>query len=157
MVAQITIRFVVPAGYRPGDYARLHGDGGSGEIDWDAPLDNFDSQLFADGGICGFGLAPFGRHRFGRAHSDSSSGFGRLPFGRYPFGHGTSVLCFRAEVDYCGDYLFALACYDEAGNVHSGSPEELEVPVHIAPPAPTGLVKSSYDKTTDVLILTVAA
>ena len=156
MSAEVTIRFIVPAGYAPGDYARLHGDGGGGELDWDTPLDNFDSQLFADGGICGWGLAPWGRHRFGHGHSDSSSGFGHLPFGRYPFGHGTSVVYLRETVYYCGDYKYALACYDASGNIHEGSAQELEVPIHTPPPIPTGLLKSSYDKETDVLVLEVA-
>ena len=43
-----------------------------------------------------------------------------------------------------------------AGNVHSGTPEEATVHVHIAPPAPDGLKFNAYNKTTDVLTLGVA-
>jgi len=157
MSAIVTLQFVVSIGYADGDYVVLHGNGGSGEIDWETPLSTHQYDLFPDGaGIYGFGLAPFGRHRFGRAQSRSSPGFGRLPFGRHPFGLGTSVITITHKVDYCGDYKFALACYDAAGNLHEGSPVELDVPIHIAPPAPTGLVKHSYDKDTDILMLDAA-
>ena len=35
MSALITIQFAVPVGYLPGDYAMLHGNSGSGNIDYD--------------------------------------------------------------------------------------------------------------------------
>ena len=38
MSANITIEFAVPAGHEQGDYARLHGNGGSGGIDRESPL-----------------------------------------------------------------------------------------------------------------------
>ena len=154
MPARITIRFVVPIGYREGDYAQLHGNGGSGAIDWETPLTESVYQLFPDGaGIYGFGEAPFGRHPFGFAYAMRTAGFGRAPFGRHPFGYGATVIHITSEVRLCGAYKFGLACYDAAGNVHTGSPQELEVPVHIAPPAPEGLSKGTYDKATDVLVL----
>ena len=83
-------------------------------------------------------------------------GFGYLPWGRFPWGHGAGQIEALHTVDYCGDYKFGLACYDDAGNVHEGSPQELEVTVHIAPPTPTGLTKNSYDKDTDILVLDAA-
>lgn len=157
MSALVTIEFVVPAGYREGDYARLHGNGGVGAIDWDSPLTEEVFGLFPNGaGLFGFSLAPFGHHRFGRSHSMRTAGFGRLPFGHSPFGHGTGVVTATHEVVDCGDYKFGLACYDELGNVHVGSPEEAALEIHLAPAAPTGLKKNSYDKETDVLVLDAA-
>ena len=157
MSALITIQFVVPAGYSPGDYARLHGNGGSGGIDWDTPLDNREYDLFPSGvGIYGWGLAPWGHFRWGRAHSINCQGWGRLPWGHFPWGHGTGIVEGRISVDYCGDYKFGFAVYNEAGNIHEGSPQEITVPVHIAPPVPTGLVKDSYDKETGILVLEAA-
>jgi len=154
MTALVTIEFIVPAGYRRGDYAKLHGNGGDGDIDWNNPLSDMAYELFPNGaGIFGFGLAPFGHHRFGRAHSMRTSGFGRLPFGRHPFGHGTGVVTVTHEVDECGEYEFGLACFDELGNLHVGSPEEASLSIHLAPDAPAGLKKDSYDKDTDVLVL----
>ena len=157
MSAKITIRFVVPAGYCDTDYAQLHGNGGSGAIDWSSPLNNRDYSLFPGGaGIYGWGRAPWGRFRWGHGHSMQATGFGSLPWGRFPWGHGTGVIEAVVTVRYCGAYKFALACYDIAGNDHEGSPEELDVPVHIAPPTPTGLTKTSYNKETDTLVLTAA-
>lgn len=147
MPAIVTIEFVVPAGYEAGDYAKLCGNGGSGAIDWDNPLDNSIYELLPNGsGIYGFGHAPFGHHRFGHGHSMRTAGFGRLPFGHHPFGHGTAVIRAQNKVVECGDYKYGLACYDKLGNVHSGTPDEETVVVHIAPEPPTGLKKFSYSE-----------
>ena len=158
MSALVTIEFVVPAGYREGDYARLHGNGGSGSIDWENPLNETIYDLFPSrSGIYGFGHAPWGHFRFGYAHSMRTLGFGHLPWGHFPWGHGSAVIHAEHQVDVCGEWKFGFACYDAAGNQHTGSPQEVDVSVHIAPPAPAGLKKNSYNKDTDVLILDVAA
>ena len=83
-------------------------------------------------------------------------GWGHLPWGHFPWGCGTALIQAKHRVDRCGDYNFAFACYDALGNLHEGTPEEATVVVHIAPPAPPGLKKNSYDKDTDVLVLDVA-
>lgn len=158
MSANITIQFSVPAGYQAGDYARLHGNSGSGDINWYTPLtDDYFALFPGGGGIFGWGRAPWGRHPWGRCISLRVSGWGRLPWGRHPWGHGTGVINTVQNVIVCGDYKYAFACYDQLGNLHEGTPEEAEAYVHIAPPAPTGLKKNNYNKTTDVLILDVAA
>lgn len=150
----VTVQFVVTAGYMPGDWAQLHGNSGSGSIDWEAPVTKQRFDLFPNGaGIMGFGHAPFGRHPFGRSWSTGVPGFGHLPFGRHPFGHGTAVIEATRLITECGAYRYGFACYDPAGNVHVGSPEEITVEVHTPPPKPTGLIKNSYNKTTDVLVL----
>ena len=104
----------------------------------------------------GFGLAPWGHFRWGHCHSMSTAGWGHLPWGHWPWGHGTVTIKATNQVDVCGDYKFGFTCYDSLGNLHEGSPEEAAVEVHIAPPAPTGLKKNSYNKTTDVLVLDAA-
>lgn len=157
MSAVITIRFIVPVGYQSGDYAMLHGNNGSGDINWETPLSSEKLDLFPNGGgIFGYGHAPYGHFRYGHAHSMRVSGFGHLPYGHFPYGHGTAVIEAKHEVDSCGQYKYGLACYDEYDNRHEGSPEEITVTVHIAPAAPTGFVKNSYDKDTDILILDAA-
>jgi len=157
MSANITIEFAVPVGYDRGDYAKLHGNGGSGDIDWNNPISNEVFDLFPRGaGINGWGHAPWGRFRWGRAHSMRCQGWGHLAWGRFPWGHGTAVIAAIHKVNSCGAYEFGFACYDQAGNVHEGTPEDVTVNVHIAPPAPTGLVKNSYNPETDVLILNAA-
>lgn len=158
MIAIITVQFVVPVGYREGDYAKLHSNGGSGDINWSTPADNSEYPLFPHGaGIYGWGLAPWGHFLWGHAHSMRTAGWGNLPWGLFPWGHGTAVLRIIHEVDSCGEYKFGLACYDKFGNLHQGTPGQVTASVHIAPPAPAGLKKNSYNKDTDVLVLDVAA
>jgi len=157
MSAIITVDFCVPAGYLPGDYCRLFSNGGSGAVDYETPVVPDVFELFPRGaGIYGFGLAPFGSFRFGSAHSMRTAGFGNLPFGRFPFGLGAVWVRAKSQVDSCGQYKFAFKAYDAAGNAGAGSPEEVSVDVHIAPPQPSGLVKVSYDKVTDILVLEAA-
>jgi len=157
MSANITIEFTVPVGYQRGDYARLHGNGGSGDIDWNTPVSKEVFDLFPRGaGIYGWGHAPWSRFRWGCAHSMRTGGWGHLPWGRFPWGHGTAVIAALHKVDSCGVYKYGFACYDPAGNLHEGAPQEITVVVHIAPPAPTGLTKNSYNPETDVLVLDAA-
>lgn len=157
MNALITIDFVVPVGHERGDYAKLHGNNGEGALDWGSPLSNEVFNLFPRGaGIYGWGGAPWGEFRWGHAHSMRTPGWGQLPWGRAPWGYGTSVIQARHSVNSCGDYKFGFACYDALGNLHEGSPEEAGVEIHIAPSAPAGLRKNSYNKETDVLLLDAA-
>ena len=157
MSAIITIEFTVPVGYDNGDYAHLHGNGGVGNIDWNSPASEAVFDLFPrNAGIYGWGGAPWGYFRWGRAHSMRTAGWGFLPWGKFPWGHGTSVISAAHRVDACGGYKFGFACYDEFGNLHEGAPEEATVHVHIAPTVPSGLKKYSYDKNADVLILDAA-
>jgi len=154
MSATVTVTYPVPIGYIKGDYAMLFGNDGAGDINYTKPLSRQKIDLFPNGqGVYGFGHAPFGRHRFGHAHSARAPGFGRLPFGRHPFGYGTAVVKVTHKVDDCGDYKFALGCYDSTGNFHEGTPEIAELQIHIAPAKPTGLKKNDYNKATGTLIL----
>ncbi len=151
------ISFVVPTGYQPGDYAMLHGNGGEGDIDWDDPVTNQRFELYPNGaGFLGFGLAPFGKFAFGKGHSSGAVGFGLLPFGKGPFGYASCVIEARLRITVCGSYKYAFACYDSAGNVHEGTPDEVTVEVHTPPAKPTRLKKDSYNKTTNVLVLDVS-
>ncbi|MHC4397943.1 MAG: hypothetical protein ACYS1A_20055, partial [Planctomycetota bacterium] len=153
----ICITFCVPAGYQNGDYAKLHGNGGSGDINWDNPLDNAIYELFPGGdGIFGFGRAPWGNFYWGHAHSMRAAGWGHLPWGHFPWSHGSAIIRAYYGIGSCGRYKFGFACYDKFGNLHEGAPEEIEIEVHTAPPAPAGLKKNSYNKSTDVLVLDVA-
>jgi hypothetical protein len=157
MSALITIQFAVPVGHLLGDYVMLHGNSGSGNIDWNTPLSNTKFELFPNGaGIYRFGHAPFGHFPFGHAYSMRTPSFGHLPFGHFPFGYGTALIKAVIKVESCGDYKFAFACYDKLGNLQTGTPEEVTVSVHLAPPAPDGLTKYSYNKDTDVLVLNAA-
>jgi len=158
MSALITIEVTVPAGYDMDDYAMLFGNGGSGNIDYNTALSREQFKLLPRGsGIFGFGHAPWGHFRWGNAHSMRAPGWGHLPWGSFPWGLGSAVVKAKEEVDQCGDYKFAFVCYDKLGNLHQGTPEEITAAVHIAPAKPAGLKKNNYNKTTDVLVLDVAA
>ena len=154
MSAVITISFYTASGFLPGDYVKLHGNSGSGDINWDTPLIDSPLDLFPDGaGVYGFGCVPFGNTPFGRPYSVGVAGWGRLPFGKTPFGYGAVKVSVLWPIYECGDYKFGFASYNAAGNKCAGSPEEILVSAHITPPAPTGLRRNNYDKDTDVLVL----
>ncbi len=154
MGQRVTVKFVVPAGYSQGDYCVLYSNGGSGSVD--TQVSGIEHGLFARGGIYGFGKTPFGKSRFGKGLSLGTVGFGKNPFGKGCFGHGSAEVSESVDITDCGSWLFSFYCYDEFGNIHTGTPEELAVIVHMAPDAPDGLTKTSYNKTTDILILSAA-
>ena len=157
MKALITVKFTVPSGYQPGDYVQLYGNGGSGDIDWNTPVDNNKYNLFPDGaGIYGWGHMPWGHFFWGHAYCTGTPGWGHMPWGHFPWGYGAVTIQAQAEVSECGDYKFGFKCFDKLGNLHTGTPEEVAVYIHIAPDAPTGLKKYSYNKTTDILVLDAA-
>jgi len=158
MSCWVNILLPVPPGYRPGDYARLCWDAGSGAVDYANPISTEKMELFPNNcGIHGFGTAPIDKGPFGSAVCIGTPGWASLPFGCSPFGLGTCLLRARYRVTACGSYKFGLAVYDSAGNRHSGSSAEIAVTVHTAPPAPSGLRKVSYNPATGNLILAVAS
>ena len=157
MSAEVTIRLTVPAGYSNGDYARLCGNGGSGNIDYDNPLTREKIELFPNGaGIYGWYHTPW--HKFPWYHGQSVNcpGWYNQSWYHFPWYHGTAEIEVKYTVESCGEYKFALKAFDSLGNPHVGTPEEESLPIHIAPAAPGGLKKNSYDKATDILILDVA-
>lgn len=157
MTVRIHLSFCVPVGHLPGDYAKLFSNAGSGNISWVTPLNNEIYNLFPQGaGIYGYGMTPYGQTPYGRPFAMRTAGYGQLPYGIHPYGLGTAVIEAVHKVDECGVYKFAFGCYDRLGNSHEGTPEEKAVEVHLAPPAPAGLKKVSYDNDTQILILEAA-
>lgn len=157
MKALITISYLVADRFDPGDYAMLHGNGGSGDVDYNTPLTDQKIPLFPNGaGVYGFGRAPFGSFPSGRAFVTGVPGFGLCPFGLFPFGQGAATIFTKVTVTECGAYKFAFGCYDKLGNIHAGTPQEVTANVHLQPDPPTGLKKKSYDKSTDILTLEAA-
>jgi len=157
MSAKVTIIWAVPLGYKAGDYARLCGNSGEGDIDYDTPLTNESFDLFENGaGIYGWYAQPW--YKFGWYHGYSSrcGGWYYQPWHKFPWYYGTHVVRAEYTVGECGNYRFALKLFDGLGNPHTGLPEELAAAIHIAPLIPAGLKKNSYNKDTDVLVLDVA-
>lgn len=136
-MVKITLQFVVPAGFRKGDYAKLFWDAGGGTIDYNTPVDNRIYELFPAGaGIYGYGHAPWGH---------------------FPWGFGSAQITATHKVAECGTYKYAFKVYDSAGNPQSGDPQEISVTVDTAPAKPAGLKKQSYNKATDALTLEVVS
>jgi len=156
MSAIITVQYTVGLNYRLGDYARLHGNSGSGEIDWDTPITGDKIDIFPDGaGIYGYGHYPYGHNPYGHAAALGVAGYGHYPYGHNPYGYGAVSITSKVPVTRCGDYKFGFKVYDAAGNAHTGTPGEVTAVVHIAPPAPRGLKLNSYDPDTDILTLDI--
>ena len=158
MSAEITITLAVPAGYSKGDYARLCGNGGSGEIDYDNPLTEEIVELFPNGaGIYGWYHTPWYQFSWNHGHAVNCPGWYHQSWNKFPWYYGTAQIEVEYTVEACGEYKFALKAFDSLGNPHTGDPEEESLSIHIAPAAPVGLKKISYDKATDILILDTAA
>ncbi|MGH2271397.1 hypothetical protein ACQ9LF_06320 [Anaerohalosphaeraceae bacterium U12dextr] len=156
MPARLSLTFVVPSGILPGDRARLYANSGSGPIKWDTPYTNEWINLYpANSGIYGFGLAPWGRFAWGRALALGAQGFGLLPWGRFAWGLGGVVISRDIEVADCGDWLAAFQLFDALGNISSLTPGQVTAAIHIAPAAPDGLKKESYNPVSGELILSV--
>ena len=153
---RVTLQFPVPAGYSPGDYCRLFGNGGSGDIDFDTPLNNFIYPTHPNHrGLMGYGNAPYGAYPYGSIAAVDVLGYGCAPYGAYPYGLGCIVIEAVIEVDDCGYYKFAFGAFDAAGNAHAGDPAETAREIHVAPEAPAGLKAESYNTETDQLTVSV--
>jgi len=157
MSANITITWAVPIGYQPGDYAKLYGNGGSSNINYDSPLTIEKFVLFQDGGgIYGWYQMPWYKFPWYQGYATRCLGWYQLPWYKFPWYHGTTLITVRQTVFVCGVYKFALKIFDRLGNENVGETEEVEAVIHIAPPAPTGLTKGTYDKESNILILEAA-
>ncbi|RKY05776.1 MAG: hypothetical protein DRP56_08610 [Planctomycetota bacterium] len=156
-IGVVTVKFAVPLGHLPGDYCVLHANNGAGAIDWDTPFSTKQTPLFPGGsGNYGFGMAPFAMSPFAMPYGKNlRRGFATCPFAMSPFGLGAVVITERVPVSDCGDWIFGVKCYDKLGNEHTGTPNTVAAPVHVAPAVPAGLKKDSYDKATDILTLSV--
>ena len=157
MAALVTIRFAVPGGqYRIGDYCQLHGDDGSGTIDWDTPLDDSKFELFKDdGGYHGWYNMPWYKFPWYHGQSRDCQGWYHMPWCYFPWYHGTSVIEMEALIEICGTFKFGLKAFDKLGNEHVGQAGQAEIEVHIAPATPVGLKKNNYDPVGNLLVLDV--
>jgi len=157
MSATVTIDFLAPADAAPGDYAQLFSNGGDGAIDYDTPADAMRYDLAPNGArTLGFGEGPYGLMPFGDAVAAGLLGYGEGPYGVMPFGGGCLTVRIEHRVDRCGAYRCAVRTFDALGNPQPDPCEELPLPIHIAPPAPTARpTKVSYNRATDVLVLNI--
>jgi len=157
--ARVTISLAVPAGYKDGDYARLHSNSGgipAGSMDWDNPVSSRQIPLFPGGaGIYGWRHVPWRHFPWRRGFAMRAVGWHHLPWRHFPWHYGTAFLQITDRVTDCGDFIYALAAYDKAGNAHEGTPDQASLSIHIPPDPPAALTKAAYDKDTGLLTLSV--
>lgn len=161
MTTRVTIQFAAPATARPGDVVVLHSNAGvdGDPIDWETPHDATQHPLCPDrAGLYGYGHGSFGHSPFGRAGAQGTPGYGHGLFGHGAYGHGTTVVTASIAISGCGEFLFAFAAYDAAGNLHEGSPEELAVSIHQPPEPPlTAPRLTDYALATGVMTWEISA
>ena len=121
------------SGYADGDYCYAHSNDGAGAIDWDTPHDARKIPL----------TSP----------EYTTLGWGRGPWGRGAWGRGYTTMTVTVAVAIPGYWLFGFMVYDQYGNEHVGTPGQAGVSVCLTPVRPDPLTITSYNSTTDLLIL----
>jgi len=136
-----------------GSEARLFGNGGSGEINFEEILDRQVVWLEPTE-KWGWGLDAFGQGDFGYSGT-GAVGWGRGSFGNGEFGFDAELLSFESDELAAGRYRFAVRLADESGNMDEG--EILEVEMNIDPlPVGPGLSIDRYDDQTEGLVLNIS-
>jgi hypothetical protein len=137
-----------------GATVQIYSDGGSGEIDYDKPLNDSTIRIWpAWQDKAGFGMSRFGASDFG-FDSSAAVGFGKGTFGNGHFGFDADVLEWMSPPMEAGVYKFAVKVSDEAGN-ESGVSETVQVTVIPAARPADGMSISSFDKQENQLVLSV--
>ncbi len=96
--------------------ARVYFNNGSGEIDYDNPLDNSLMRIWpAWQDKAGFGMSRFGLSDFGRDGA-AAVGFGKGCFGRGQFGLDADTLEWVSEPLPAGVYKFTVKVISKTGN-----------------------------------------
>ena len=151
----VSISFAVGS-YAPGDYVRLHGNSGSGSVDWTNPVDNKKTELFQnDSGYFGWGHIRWGHFRWGHGDARNVAGWGHLPWGNFAWGRGAAIVLVHQQIIDPGYWRFGFSAYDSAGNVHSGTPGETEEYVSLTPQQPSVLKKNNYHNGRSQMTFTV--
>jgi hypothetical protein len=137
-----------------GTTAQIYFDGGSGEIDYDNPLNDSPIRVWpARQDKAGFGMSSFGTSDFGY-DSAAAVGFGKGSFGNGQFGLDADTFEWISAPMQAGVYKFALKIADEAGN--ESSSETIQVTVIPAARPAEQVSISSFDKQTNQLVLSIS-
>ncbi len=151
---RVVIRLLRSQKLPAGATVNVYYNAGSGEIDYDKPLNDSPIRLWP----CwqdkaGLGMSGFGRGDFGY-DSAAAVGLGRGSFGHGQFGLDADVVEWTGPVSAMGVYRFGVKVFDEAGNQSSAS-ETGEVTVIPAARPAEKLSVSSFNKQTNELVLSV--
>jgi len=139
----------------PGATIQIYSDNGTGEIDYDIPLNDSPVRLWpAWQDKAGFGMSLFGVSDFGY-DSAAAVGFGKGSFGNGGFGLDADTIEWISPTLSAGVYKFAVVVTDSAGNKSSAGETGTITVTPAARPAEK-LEISSYDKQTNELVLKIA-
>ena len=135
--------------------AQIYFDRGTGEIDYTEPLSDRPIRIWPSRqDKAGFGMSRFGAGDFG-FDSAAAVGFGNGSFGNGQFGLDADWIEWVSPVLSSGAYRFAVKVTDSAGN-QSASVESGEVVVVRGAKPAENVTVSSFDKTTNQLVLSVS-
>jgi len=138
-----------------GSTCQIYFDGGSGEIDYDNPLNDLPIRIWpAWQDKSGFGMSNFGKSDFGY-DSSAAVGFGRGSFGQCQFGFDADTFEWKGPQLQAGVYKFAVIITDQFGN-QSGAIETEPITITPLPKPAEQLNISSFDKQTNQLVLTIS-
>lgn len=138
-----------------GATAQIYFDNGTGEIDYDNPLNDSPIRVWpVRQDKAGFGMSRFGASDFGY-DSAAAVGFGKGSFGNGQFGLDADTFEWVSAPMQAGVYKFALKITDEVGNESSGN-ETIQVTVTPAARPAEQVSISSFNKQTNQLVLSVS-
>jgi len=137
-----------------GATAQIYFDNGTGEIDYNTPLNNSPIRvwpIWQD--KAGFGMSRFGASDFGY-DSSAAVGFGKGSFGNGQFGLDADTFEWVSAPMQTGVYKFAVKIIDEVVNESSSETDPITV-IRAARPAERISIVS-FDKQTNQLVLSVS-
>jgi len=137
-----------------GATAQIYFDNSSGEINYNAPLNNAPIKVWPVWqDKAGFGMSRFGASDFGY-DSSAAVGFGKGSFGNGQFGLDADTFEWVSASMQNGVYKFAVKIIDELGNESSSETGPVTV-IRAARPAERMSIVS-FDKQTNQLVLSVS-
>jgi len=151
---RVKISFLRSQNLPIGATAQIYFDNGTGEIDYDNPLNGSPIRIWpAWQDKAGFGMSRFGFSDFGY-DSAAAVGFGKGSFGNGQFGLDADTFEWISPPMPAGVYKFAVKVTDEAGDESSSETNAITV-TPAARPA-EGVSVSSFNKQTNQLVLSVS-
>lgn len=153
--ARVRLAFLRSQNLPPGTALSVYFDGGTGQIDYDEPLNETPIPIW----LCpqdkaGFGMSRFGEGDFGW-DAAAAVGFGKGCFGCGPFGLDADAVEWISPRLASGTYRFGVKVVDEAGN-RSAAVETGPLAV-VAPARPAArLGLASFDAATGRITLSVS-
>lgn len=138
----------------PGATAQIYSDHGTGQIDYDAPLNSSPISVWpAWQDKAGFGLSMFATSDLGY-DAAAAIGFGKGSFGRGEFGVDADIFEWISAPLEGGVYKFGVKIFDRSGNASSSAETRRVTVTPAARPAEIVAV-SSFDKQVNQLVLNV--